>query len=41
MTINEKIADGINVMLTEKKQKYLHYHQERLININKLQAKKY
>ena len=28
-----------NMMLIEKKQKYQHYHQARLVNMNVLQAK--
>ena len=30
-----------NMILTEKQQKYQHYHQEKLINMNTLQVKKY
>ena len=30
-----------NAILTEKQQKYQHYHLEKLININILQVKKY
>ena len=30
-----------NKILTEKQQKYQHYHVEKLINMNILQAKKY
>ena len=30
-----------NLMLTEKQQKYQHYHQVKLINMNILQVKKY
>ena len=30
-----------NMMLTEKQQKYQHYHLEKLINMNILQVKKY
>ena len=30
-----------NTILTEKQQKYQSYHQEKLINMNMLQMKKY
>ena len=30
-----------NMILTEKQQKYQHYHQVKLINMNILQVKKY
>ena len=30
-----------NMILIEKRQKYEHYHQEKLKNLNILQAKKY
>ena len=30
-----------NMILTEKQQKYQHYHPEKLINMNILQVKKY
>ena len=30
-----------NMVLTEKKQKYQHYHLEKFINMNILRAKKY
>ena len=30
-----------NTILTEKQQKYQHYHQVKLINMNILQVKKY
>ena len=30
-----------NTILTEKQQKYQHYHQVKLINMNILQMKKY
>ena len=30
-----------NTILTEKQQKYQHYHQAKLINMNILQVKKY
>ena len=30
-----------NIMLTEKQQKFQHYHLENLINMNILQVKKY
>ena len=30
-----------NMILTEKQQKYQHYHLEKLINMNILQVKKY
>ena len=29
------------MILTEKQQKYQHYHMEKLINMNNLQVKKY
>ena len=37
MTIDSKIRDkkNCNKILTEKQQKYQHYHLEKLININK------
>ena len=31
----------LNAKLAEKQQKYLHYYQVKLINVNILQAKKY
>ena len=33
--------ENYNTMLTEKLQKYQHYHLEKLINMNILQAKEY
>ena len=43
MTIDEKIRDkkNYNMILTEKQQKYQHYHPEKSINMNILQVKKY
>ena len=42
MTIdNEIIVENYNIILTEKQQKYQHYHQIKLINMNILQVKKY
>ena len=43
MTIDDKIRDkkNCNMILTEKQQKYQHYHLEKLINMNILQVKKY
>ena len=43
MTIDDKIRDDIryNIILTEKQQKYQHYYQEKFINMNILQVKKY
>ena len=41
-TIEVKIRDEkYNMILTEKEQKHQHYHQEKLINVNILQVKKY
>ena len=33
--------NNYNTILTEKQQKYQHYHQIKLINMNILQAQKY
>ena len=33
--------NNYNTILTEKQQKYQHYHQVKLINMNILQAQKY
>ena len=42
MTIDEKIRDkNYNTILTEKQQKYQHYHQANLTNLNILQGKIY
>ena len=42
MTIADKINDkNYNIILTEKQQKYQHFHPEKLINIKILQVKKY
>ena len=42
MTIEVKIRDAkYNTILTETQQKYQHYYQEKLINMNILQVKKY
>ena len=42
MTINDKIRyEKLQIILTEKQQKYQHYYQVRLINMNILQEKKY
>ena len=42
MTIEDKVIDEkYNTILTEKQQKYQHYHQVKLTNMNSLQAKKY
>ena len=42
MTIDDKIKDEkYNAILREKQQKYQHYLQGKLININILQVKKY
>ena len=41
MATDDKIRDEkINIILTEKQQKFQHYHSEKLININILQVKK-
>ena len=41
MTIDEKIRDEkLQYDIIEKKQKYQHYHQEKLINMNILLVKK-
>ena len=40
-TTEDKIKDEKpNMVLTKKQQKYQHYHQVKLINMNILQAKK-
>ena len=41
MKIDDKIKDDCNTILTEKQQKYQHYHLKKLINMNILQVKKY
>ena len=42
MAIYDKIRDeNCNRILTEKKEKYQHYHLKKLINLNILQLKKY
>ena len=42
MAIGDKItAEKKKVILTEKEQKYQHYHQIKLINMNILKVKKY
>ena len=42
MTIDNKIRDEKrNVILRENQQKYQHYHQVKLINMNFLQVKKH
>ena len=42
MTIDDKLRDEkLNMILTEKQQKYQHYHQIKLINMNIVQVKKY
>ena len=42
MTIDDKIRDEKYYMiLIQKQQKYQHYYQAKLININILQVKKY
>ena len=42
MTIDDQIKDEkYNIMLTEKLQKYLPYHQAKLLSVNILQVKKY
>ena len=42
MTIEDKIKDEkLNMILTEKLQKYGHYHHAKLINMNILQVRKY
>ena len=42
MTIDQKLKIKMqNRILVEKQQKYLPYHQAKLINMNILQAKKY
>ena len=42
MTIDDKIRyEKLQIILTEKQQKYQHYYQVRLINMNVLQEKKY
>ena len=42
MTTDDKIKDkNNNTILTEELQKYQHYHQVKLINMNILQVNKY
>ena len=43
MAIDDKVRDEkhCRMMLTEKQQKYQHYHQVRFVNMNILQVKKY
>lgn len=42
MTIDQKLKIKMqNTILVEKQQKYLPYHQAKLINMNILQANKY
>ena len=42
LTIDDKIRNNIyNMILTEKQQKYHHYHLKKMINMNILQVKKY
>ena len=42
MTIDDKIRyEKLQIILTEKQQKYQHYYQVRLINMNILQEKTY
>ena len=42
MATNDKIKDeNYNMILIEKQQKYKHYRQVKLINMNILQVKKY
>ena len=43
MTTDDKIRDkkNYNMILTEKQQKYQHYHLEKLIHMIVLQVKKY
>ena len=42
MTIDGKIRDEkLQYCITEKQQKYQHYHQLKLLNMNILRAKKY
>ena len=42
MTIDDKMRDkNQNMILTEKQQKYQHYHQVKLINMNILQIIKF
>ena len=41
-TVDDKVKDeNYNMILTEKQQKYQHYQQLKLINMNILQARKY
>ena len=41
MTTDDNVSDEkYNMILTEKQQKYQHYHQARLINMIFIQAKK-
>ena len=41
MKIDDKIRDEKITILTEKLQKYLRYHLEKLINVNNLKVKCY
>ena len=41
MTIDKIRNKNYNMILTEKQQKYQHYHLEKFINMNILQVKKY
>ena len=42
MATDDKIRDEkLNIILTEKQQRFQHYHSEKLININILQVKKH
>ena len=40
MSIDNKVRNKIHNKITEKPQKYRHYHQVKLINMNILQVKK-
>ena len=40
MSIDNKVRNKIHKKITEKPQKYRHYHQVKLINMNILQVKK-
>ena len=42
MTVDDKIRDeNFNMILTEKLQKYQHYHLEKFVHMNILQVMKY
>ena len=42
MTFDDKLKmRNYNMILTEKQQKYQHYHQVKLVNLNTLHVKKY